>query len=212
MSDPLSDEKNTTDTALEQETENEIKHASDAEAEVATKSDAGDDLDTEESPGGDTEAQAEIDAIIEEEDTHPTSPSKVNVMNLLVGNEVSSWCGKCKGWRMHTVKTLQPPKPPKANCNACRTIHQVRLQQPGTKSAKSDGPKLPNVAPWAELVAGIQSADARPYTITGGYVLDEFVMHSKFGLGKIIQASHERRVLISFETGIKLMSQNYKAR
>ena len=133
-------------------------------------------------------------------------------MHLLVGAKVSSWCGKCKGWRWHTVKTLQPPKPPKANCDACRTIHQVRLQQPGTKSSRGDGPKLPNVAPWPELVAGIDPQAATAYEMSSSYALNQFIMHSKFGLGKVIQASHERRVLVSFETGMKLMTQNYKKR
>ena len=144
----------------------------------------------------------------------PTTPSKVNIMTLKVDDEVTSWCGhsKCKGFRVHTVKTLQAPKPPKAVCNNCRAVHQVRLYEPGTKTkSKNDRPSMPEVAPWPELVAGINPDDATKYMITGNFELDEFVMHKSFGLGKVIQIGTEQRARISFESGIKWMLQNHQA-
>jgi len=158
------------------------------------------------------EAAAETPAA-PEAPVFPTVPSKVNIMTLKVGDEVTSWCGhsKCKGFRVHTVKTLQPPKPPKAVCTNCRAVHQVRLYEPGTKKKASDGPSMPEVAPWPELVLGINPDDATKYGITKGFDLDEFVMHKTFGLGKVIQIGTENRARISFEVGIKWMLQNYQA-
>ncbi len=172
-------------------------------SEAETKADAKEDAT--ETPAA--EAAPETPAF-------PTTPSKVNIMTLKVDDEVTSWCGhsKCKGFRVHTVKTLQAPKPPKAVCNNCRAVHQVRLYEPGTKTkSKSDRPSMPEVAPWPELVAGINPDDATKYGITKNFELDEFVLHKSFGLGKVIQIGTENRARMSFESGIKWMLQNHQA-
>ena len=138
-------------------------------------------------------------------------PKKIDIQALQVGEEVTCWCGKCKTFRPHTVKLLQPPKPPKSVCLTCRAVHQVRLHEPGTKKAGSQGPAMPDVAPWPELIAGVNPDDATKYLMTNGFQVDDFVMHKVFGLGKVVQIGGEQRARISFESGIKWMLQNYAA-
>ena len=138
-------------------------------------------------------------------------PKKIDIQALQVDEEVTCWCGKCKTFRPHTVKTLQPPKPPKSVCLTCRAVHQVRLVEPGTKKARGDGPAMPDVAPWPELVAGVNPDDATKYVITGSYQVEDFVMHKLFGLGKVVQIGTTQRARISFEVGIKWMLQNHQA-
>ena len=163
---------------------------------------------TAEAPAADeTPAAPEVPAF-------PTMASKVNIMTLKVDDEVTSWCGhsKCKGFRVHTVKTLQPPKPPKGVCANCRAVHQIRLYEPGTnKKSRSDSPSMPEVAPWPELVLGVNPDDATKYLITSGFELDEFVLHKTFGLGKVIQIGTQNRARVSFEIGVKWMLQNHLA-
>jgi hypothetical protein len=105
---------------------------------------------------------------------------------------------------------LQPPKPPKSVCLTCRAIHQVRLVEPGKKKSSKDPLDELNIAPWPELVADVNPDDATAYNIRTGYELDEFVMHKKFGLGKVVQIQGEHRVRISFEIDLKWMVQNYQ--
>lgn len=161
-------------------------------------------------------AAAEAD-ILKDESAEPekpavvTPPKKIDIQALQVDDEVNCWCGKCKTFRPHTVKTLQPPKPPKSVCLTCRAVHQVRLVEPGTKKARGDGPSMPEVAPWPELVAGVNPADATKYNMTGNYQVDDFVMHKLFGLGKVVQIGTINRARISFEVGIKWMLQNHEA-
>ena len=103
---------------------------------------------------------AESAAAAPETPSFPTTPSKVNIMTLKVDDE-APWCGhsKCKGFRVHVVKTLQPPKPPKAVCTNCRAVHQCG-SEPGTKTKSSAiAPQCPR-SPWPELVAGINPEDA----------------------------------------------------
>ena len=156
-----------------------------------------------------TETKEETKETTEAEAPKPVlKPSKVDIQKLQVDDEVTCWCGKCKTFTHHTVKLLQPPKPPKSVCLTCRAVHQVRLHQPGTKKKLKDGPVMPQVAPWPELVAGINPDDAAKYAISGNFQIDDFVMHKTFGLGKVIQIAHEEKIRISFEAGIKWMIQN----
>jgi hypothetical protein len=141
----------------------------------------------------------------------PAVPSKVDIQTLAVDDAVTCWCGKCKTFRPHTVKTLQPPKPPKSVCLTCRAVHQVRLVEPGTKKARTEDRALVQVAPWPELVAGVNPDDATRYAITGNYQPDDFVMHKLFGLGKVVQIGTMQRARIAFEVGIKWMLQNHQA-
>ena len=156
-------------------------------------------------------AEADKPAAPEAKPAKVLPPKKIDIQALQVDEEVTCWCGKCKTFRPHTVKTLQPPKPPKSVCLTCRAVHQVRLVEPGTKKARGDGPAMPDVAPWPELVAGVNPDDATKYAITGSYQVEDFVMHKLFGLGKVVQIGTMQRARISFEVGIKWMLQNHQA-
>ena len=134
-------------------------------------------------------------------------PEKVNVQALQVDEEVNSWCGKCKGFYLHRVKTLQPPKPPKAVCIPCKAVHQVRLVEPGKK--KKAGTDRPNLPSWDVLTADAEPELAPKYMITGNFEYGDFIMHSKFGLGCIVEVLTEERIQVSFEAGVKLLIQNY---
>ncbi len=141
------------------------------------------------------------------------SPSgRVNIKTLQVDDEVNCWCGKCKGFRAHKVKTLQPPKPPKSVCLTCRAVHQVRLQEPGTKKSRSDRKEMPDVPPWPELVAGVDPDTASSYHIMGNFEIGELVMHKSFGLGCVIAVPTEQRAQMSFESGVKWLLQNHAGR
>ena len=72
-------------------------------------------------------------SLLPPEDALVQTPQKIfsknlDIQKLEVGEEVVSWCGKCKDFTLHTAKVLQPPKPPKSVCLTCRAIHQIRLK------------------------------------------------------------------------------------
>ena len=50
---------------------------------------------------------------------------------------------------------------------------------------------------------------APKYAITGNFEYGDFIMHSKFGLGCIVEVLTEERIQVSFEAGVKLLIQNY---
>ena len=192
--------------------------ATDAEATDAKATDAAETAgdgasgaDAAEAPAKDAAEAPAKDAAEAPAKERPILPTKVDIQSLQVADEVNCWCGKCKTFRTHTVKLLQPPKPPKSVCLTCRAVHQVRLHEPGTKKARSQGPAMPDVAPWPELVVGVNPDDATKYAMTNDFQVDDFVMHKVFGLGKVIQIGGQQRARVSFESGIKWMLQNHQA-
>ena len=157
-----------------------------------------------------TEEQAEVEAIeTQPESRPPLQPSKVSVSSLNVDDEVNSWCGKCKTFTAHRVKTLQPPKPPKSVCLDCKAVHQVRLTQPGTKKAKSRKETL-NIPSWDVLTADAEADLAPKYMVTGNFEYGDFILHKSFGLGCIVEVLSEERIQVSFESGVKQLIQNYR--
>jgi hypothetical protein len=137
----------------------------------------------------------------------PAPRKNVPLSTLVVDDEVTSWCGKCKGFTAHKVKTLQPPKPPKSVCLTCRAVHQVRYTQPGTKKATSKD--RPNLPPWSELTADAEVDLAPKYMVTGNFEYGDFIMHKNFGLGCIVEVLSDERIQVSFEEGVKQLIQNY---
>ena len=159
-----------------------------------------------------TEENADVEATEPAEAPTPpppskTPPPKINIQALQVDDEVTSWCGKCKGFTLHRVKTLQAPKPPKSVCLTCKAVHQVRLVEPGKK--KKAGTDRPNLPSWDVLTADAEPELAPKYMITGNFEYGDFIMHSKFGLGCVVEVLTDERVQVSFEAGVKLLIQNY---
>ena len=142
--------------------------------------------------------------------TGPTTG--ISISSLQVDDEVNSWCGKCKGWAAHKVKTLQAPKPPKSVCLSCKAVHQVRFVEPGKKKSRTERKEMPDVPPWPELVAGADPDAATKYTIMSNFEVGELVMHKTFGMGCVIAVPTEQRVQMSFESGIKWLLQNHAGR
>lgn len=141
--------------------------------------------------------------------TPPPKPAaRISIKDLQVGDEVESWCGKCKEFTLHKVKTLQLPKPPKSNCLTCRALHQVRYEEPGKKKKGNSKDDIP-LPSWPELVAGVTANDATTYGIQGNFEVADVVLHKTFGLGRVVQVGTETRVRISFQAGVKWLIQNY---
>ena len=86
-------------------------------------------------------------------------------------------------------------------------VHQVRLVEPGKK--KKAGTDRPNLPSWDVLTADAEPELAPKYMITGNFEYGDFIMHSKFGLGCVVEVLTDERIQVSFEAGVKLLIQNY---
>jgi len=128
---------------------------------------------------------------------------------LGVGDVVRCWCGRCKDFRQHNVKALNPDgKPPSSVCITCKAVHRVRYYRPGAKKKAAKKPPAPVINPWIALCEGVLADDCTDYAIAGTYVREEFISHSVFGIGKISEIIGPTKVRVTFEAGSKILLQN----
>src|SRR5439155_18008301 len=53
-----------------------------------------------------------------------------NVM-LKPGDNIDSWCGKCKMMLAHTIEAVVRNKPARLHCNTCQAQHSYKPYEPG---------------------------------------------------------------------------------
>ena len=135
----------------------------------------------------------------------------VDIYTLKAGEEVISWCGKCKEMRIHRVLAAVPKKIPRSTCLTCDSVHQVKLYKPGEapkRAKKTD--KEPAFRTWEVEMDSVHKDDAKPYKMSEIYEVDCVVDHAKFGLGKVLERLAPHKIRVLFESGLKIMLQDSK--
>jgi len=55
------------------------------------------------------------------------------------GDNIDSWCGKCKMVLAHTIEAMVGKKPARVSCNTCKSQHSYKANPPGEGSRKTPG-------------------------------------------------------------------------
>ncbi|MGD8376848.1 MAG: hypothetical protein PVF68_11955 [Acidobacteriota bacterium] len=130
----------------------------------------------------------------------------VDVMK--VGDEVDSWCTKCREMARHKVKSLPAGgKAARVICDVCNGEHYLRPNPP--QSRKSGGGKASRRKVGLTLTEE-QKAGARTYDIGGAYQLGDVISHPTFGFGEVTEVRSPQRMMVLFDTVEKLLVCNYQ--
>ena len=134
---------------------------------------------------------------------------QIDLTKLNVGDKLRCWCGngKCKDFRQHRVKGFTPGKPPHTVCLTCNAVHLARLYRPGSRKKKVAKKAAPPVNRWKELVEDVE-AEATEYSLQASFVRDDFVDHSVFGKGKVLELISSKKIRVIFEGGTKVLLHN----
>jgi hypothetical protein len=197
--------ENIEDTSAISDGDNDENPTDEASAEAAT------------ADSGDSKADSSADAAATEEDSlpepalrtpppPPPSVPEVDLTTLGIGDRVKCWCGKidCKDFTLHKVTELPEGKKPRAVCLQCGAVHFVRLKMPGSSRRAT-----PAVNPWIKAVAGVTLEQATQYTLQGDFSLDQYLLHTRFGLGQVIDRVSDTKISVLFEHGTKLLVHQY---
>jgi hypothetical protein len=131
---------------------------------------------------------------------------------LKVGGELDAWCTSCRLMKWHTIVALVDGKPAKVECQGCGKQHQYRAQPPGsgdksastrTRAAKTATPAAPAVD-FDTLLAG-RDAEAKPYSPSTTYALNDVVRHPTFGLGVVTATPAPQKIEVSFRGDKKIL-------
>ena len=107
------------------------------------------------------------------------------------GQNVESYCGKCKSNLDHTIMTMDGSSVGKVRCKSCGSSHKFRDPADAQKVRKPRAKKGAGEEATAEIVweAGLAKAKGkeRDYSMTAKYRLGEVVNHHTFGKGVVVK-------------------------
>lgn len=53
-----------------------------------------------------------------------------------VGENIDSWCSKCKRILAHTIEAMVAGAIKRVHCNTCKGVHSYKAEEPGSKKKK----------------------------------------------------------------------------
>lgn len=124
------------------------------------------------------------------------------VKRTRLGDDVLTYCGKCKEERNHQVVALTSDRRiERVVCRYCRSDH---LYRDGTASVR----KAVKGKQQREALAREEDAAAarvqRQYSTLQVYAAGDFILHPKFGTGKVIDA-REGKIQVRFGDQIRTL-------
>jgi len=138
---------------------------------------------------------------------------------LKPGENIDSWCGKCKRMLAHTIEALVGDKPARVHCNTCNAQHGYKANEPGAGSRKprpaataADGSVSPKPVRaranrYQQLLKGKDRAAARSYSPKDRYSLGDVMEHPNFGFGVATAIKDGTKIEVLFENGPKVLVQ-----
>jgi hypothetical protein len=125
------------------------------------------------------------------------------------GQNIESYCGKCKVSRDHTIMTMDGEAIAKVRCKMCGSMHKFRSPLDAQKVRKPRAKKGAGEAATAEIVweAGLAEAKGkeRDYSMASKYRIGDIVNHQTFGKG-IVMKLYANKCEMLFKDKERLMA------
>jgi len=113
------------------------------------------------------------------------------VEKILVGQNIDSYCGKCKLSLEHTIMVMEREVISKVRCKSCGSSHKFRSPLDAQKVRKPRAKKGAGEAATTEIIweAGLAEAKGkeRDYSMSSKYCIGDIVNHQTFGKGIVMK-------------------------
>ncbi len=143
----------------------------------------------------------------------------MDLAEVKTGDEIDSYCGKCKLERVHNVVAMVDGKVAKVVCKMCGSQHRYKSMsaEPAKKASKAAakpraaGRKKASVKrvdpalQWEAAMAEKDLAGSRAYAVDGAFAEGEVIDHKQFGHGLVIQVAASGKMEVLFKDGPKRM-------
>jgi hypothetical protein len=110
---------------------------------------------------------------------------------ISIGQNIDSYCGKCKLSLDHTIMTMEGEAAAKVRCKTCGTMHKFKSPLDAQKVRKPRAEKGAGEAATTEIVwaAGLAAAKGkeRDYSMASRYRIGDIVNHQTFGKGVVVK-------------------------
>lgn len=109
------------------------------------------------------------------------------VKRIRLGDDVNTYCGKCKEERTHQIVALNAGEIERVVCHTCGGNHLYREKQKTTAGARTLAPRRK-----AAEAAPLNAARARSYSPREKFATGDVISHPKFGLGEVMDVRSEK--------------------
>jgi len=139
--------------------------------------------------------------------------SGVRIMNTASdstkpGDNIDSWCGKCKMVLAHTIEAMVGKKPARVSCNTCKSQHSYKANPPGEGSRKTPG-SAPSPRRSANRYQSLLKANGesavKAYSPASKYEQGDVLEHPTFGRGVATAVRDGTKIDVLFESGSKIL-------
>jgi hypothetical protein len=129
----------------------------------------------------------------------------IRVKKVRVGDDIETYCGRCKAERTHVVASMSTAAlPAEVICRTCNSQHRFRRpadaakprREPRSSSSESSARRRPE--PEAPPLS------ARAYSPSESYAEGEWVEHKTHGFGRV-KAVRGGKIDVSFDTGARTL-------
>ena len=121
------------------------------------------------------------------------------IKKLRLGDDVTTYCGKCKEERLHAVVSLSAHGVvDRVQCRTCHSTHLYRVKQ-----RKAAAPRTVKGSS-ARSVAANNNLPARNYSVKECFSVGDRISHSKFGSG-IVTEVRPGKINVRFETDDRVL-------
>ena len=126
------------------------------------------------------------------------------VKRIRVGDDVETYCGRCKAERAHLIAAMKSDTvPAQVICRTCQTRHNFRppAAAAGEKRAKPAAratSRQPSAPSWPT------DQPARAYSTQETYAVAEFLEHPRYGVGRV-EDSRGTKIDVRFRDGVRTL-------
>jgi hypothetical protein len=105
---------------------------------------------------------------------------------IRLGDEVVTYCGRCKDERTHQVEALNSEgRAERVTCKFCHSTHLYRdRERKATTTRSASG----NARRTQAETRPVSLKPARPYSIRETFAPGDQILHPKFGQGEVVEA------------------------
>ena len=127
--------------------------------------------------------------------------------NVKAGENIASYCTKCKLNLDHAVVAMVGETIVKVKCKTCSSVHKFRdpadVKKPRTAKKKADPAKTAETL-WETSLSETKGKE-RTYDMSGKYRIGDIVLHSTFGKG-IVRKPYLNKCDMLFKDKERLMA------
>ncbi|HXG94023.1 MAG TPA: hypothetical protein VNN73_16890 [Blastocatellia bacterium] len=134
-----------------------------------------------------------------------------------VGQEINSYCGKCKIERTHIVAAMDGDIVRRVTCSMCNSTHNFKPVSSGTtkpaatvRTTKSGATRASRRTKESTAFAIDPKRPVKSYDMNTSFAAGDVINHPKFGLGAVESSLPPNKIEVRFQEGKKLLLHNMK--